>query len=293
MGFSHAEPSYTCANNAKAYNLLGWEPTIQPSEGVRRLIRHTIQNQVIAIGVAMHNNATTIRRCLQSILDQQGLRRQLEIVLANDNSSDNWRENVSDLLHDERIIYIDLANNNVVKTRNAINRYISDNIHNCVLIGRLDADDEYSSDFELVKIEEVLDKENPDIISAGNYLRQDGQLIRRTNPTDKRLAEKDYLLYRLEQMSRGVDEGELPSCNLYIRPHCLLPYPDVKSGEDHALFVHYLLQADTYRITFAEDLKPVIYNLGGKTTSENRKFGNYINCRIELYKNAIEQCRMN
>ena len=194
----YSEPSYTCANNTKAYNLLGWEPTIQPSEGVRRLIRQTIQNQVIAIGVAMRNNATTIRRCLQSILDQQGLRRQLKIVLANDNSSDNWRENVADLLHDERIIYIDLANNNVVKTRNAINRYISDNIRNCVLIGRLDADDEYSSLDALAQIENVLDCQNPDIISAGNYLREDGQIIKRINPADKKLSQTDYVLSRLK-----------------------------------------------------------------------------------------------
>ena len=101
----------------------------------------------------------------------------------------------------------------------------------------------------------------------------------------------DYLLFRLKQMAECLPEGELPSCNLFIKPDKILPYPSVESGEDHALFVHYLLNKDRYKIYFAENLLPVIYDLGGKATSNNKFSGNYIRCRKELYLNALEYAR--
>ena len=286
------EPDYTIADNAKARILLNWQPLTSIECGISRFVAQHISNQVIAIGVAMHNNASTIRRCLSSILGQEHLKRQMKIVLAIDNSSDNWQSEIEDLLQDERITILTLQNSNVVKTRNDINRYIQDNIPNCVLIGRLDADDEYSSMQELSKIEKVFDTYHPDVISAGNYLRENDVIIERTNIADKRLADPDYLLFRLKQMSECIPEGELPSCNLFIRPHKIVPYPIVESGEDHALFVDYLLNKDKFKIHFAEDILPVIYNLGGSTTTQNRYSGNYIHCRQELYLKTLKLCKI-
>ena len=285
------EPDYTIADNSKAKMLLNWQPSIPVESGINLLIKQSISNQVIAIGVAMHNNASTIRRCLSSILKQEHIIRKLHVVLANDNSTDNWQSEISDLLADERITILTLQNNNVVKTRNDINRCILENIPNSVLIGRLDADDEYSSWQELSKIENVFDKHHPDVISAGNYLRENEVIIERTNIADKRLTDIGYVLLRLEQMSKCLPEGELPSCNLFIRPCKLLPYSSMDSGEDHALFVDYLINQDKYTIFFAEDLLPVIYNLGGSTTAQNRFSGNYIRCRKELYLKTLELCK--
>ncbi len=285
------EPDYTIADNSKAKMLLNWQPSIPVKSGINLFIKQSISNQVIAIGVAMHNNASTIRRCLSSILKQENIKRKLHVVLANDNSTDSWQSEIEDLLIDERITILTLQNNNVVKTRNDINRFILENIPNCVLIGRLDADDEYSSWQELSKIENVFDTHHPDVISAGNYLRENEVIIERTNIADKRLADIGYVLLRLEQMSKCLPEGELPSCNLFIRPCKLLPFPSMDSGEDHVLFVGYLMNQDKYSIFFAEDLLPVIYNLGGSTTAHNRFSGNYIRCRKELYLKTLELCK--
>ena len=166
-----------------------------------------------------------------------------------------------------------------------------DNIPGCVLVGRLDADDEYSSPLELSKIENILDTYHPDIIAAGNYLRENGTVIERINRADKRLADSSYVLLRLKQMAECLPESELPSCNLFVQPHRLLPYPQMESGEDHALFVQYLLQQDKYNIFFAEDLLPVIYDLGGSATTKNKSSGNFIRCRKELYSKALELCK--
>lgn len=285
------EPDYTIADNSKAKMLLNWQPSTPIESGISLFIQQSISNQIIAIGVAMHNNASTIRRCLSSILKQEHVKRKLHIVLANDYSSDKWQSEIADLIADERITILNLQNNNVVKTRNDINSFILENISNCVLIGRLDADDEYSSWQELSKIEKVFDTSHPDVISAGNYLRENDVIIERTNIADKRLADTDYVLLRLEQMSKCLPEGELPSCNLFIRPCKLLPYPSVDSGEDHALFVEYLMNQDKYSIFFADNLLPVIYNLGGNITAQNRFSGNYIRCRKELFSKILELCK--
>ena len=92
-------------------------------------------------------------------------------------------------------------------------------------------------------------------------------------------------------MSQNNPESELPSCNLFVRPECLLPYPDIASGEDHALLVQYLVNQDKYKAFFAEDILLTIYNLGGNTTSCNIKTTKHQICREQLYQNTLELCK--
>ncbi|MBP5346782.1 MAG: glycosyltransferase family 2 protein [Bacteroidales bacterium] len=251
----------------------------------------SIDEQIIAIGVAIHNNSATIRRCLLSILNQKNLKRKLSVILANDKSTDMWQDQVKDLLVDERIVLINLDFQNVVRTRNAINAFIKDKMTNVAFIGRLDADDEYSNTDSLSEIEQVFDKEKCDIVLAGNYLRQNDTVIARINPAVKELSDTSYLLSRLKQMSNSEPQGELPSCNLFVRPKYILPYPNIASGEDHALLVQYLMNQDKYHIYFAENLLPVIYNLEGNASSQNSISKVYIKCRTELYNNTLALCK--
>ena len=257
------------------------------SERIKSMLRE-VKKQYIAVGIAMLNGEKTIRRCLLSVLGQQNLNRELIIVLANDDSSDNWEKETADLMQDRRIHILNLNNHDVVKTRNDINSFIKHNFRGVVLIGRLDADDEYADEFVLSEIEKILDSRNPDAILAGNYLRQNGNVIVRKNLADKRLKNKEYVLKRLKQMAEGIPEGELPSCNLFVKPEFLLPYPDVESGEDHALLAHYLMNQDKYDIFFAENLLLTIYNLDGATTQNKKKSKSYVNCRQELYNKSLE-----
>ncbi|MCR5184134.1 MAG: SDR family NAD(P)-dependent oxidoreductase [Opitutales bacterium] len=282
------EPLSTLSNTVNAQKILNWQADTPIDEGIRKTVNRYRQNQTIAIGVAMHNNASTIRRCIKSILNQKNLNRRLLIVLANDNSSDNWREEISDLLKDNRISLINLQNNNVVKTRNDINDYICNNYPSTVLIGRLDADDEYSGNEELSKIEKKFVNDSPDVILCGNYLRQNNSIISRTNIADKRLKNVEYVLERLKSMSEGIPEGELPSCNIFVKPSAMQKYPDCQSGEDHAFLTYYLVNQDKYKICFAEELLPVIYNLDGNTTSSNKNGSQYIDCRKKLYIETLK-----
>ncbi|MBR2980365.1 MAG: NAD-dependent epimerase/dehydratase family protein [Myxococcaceae bacterium] len=286
---NYQEPLFTCADNSKAKELLNWAPQVPLEAGLRLYVKTIItKEQPIAIGVAMHNNRKTIRRCLDSILRQKKVNRRLKIILGNDNSSDDWQKEISDFLSDKRIDILPLNNNNIVQTRNAINEFIAQKYPGAALIGRLDADDEYADDYVLSKIEEILELHDPDVILAGNYLRQDGALLERKNLAYKQFSDQNYILFRLKQMANSIPEGELPSCNLFVKPNVLRPYPDVKSGEDHELVAHYLMNQRKYHIFFAEDILLTIYELGGSVTAKNKQSENYISCRRELYQKALE-----
>ena len=260
---------------------------------VERLFKNaqSVKNHTIAIGIAMHNNAPTIRRCLISALEQINCKRNTVFILADDNSTDDWYKEVTDLLDDGRIIYLKFSNNNVVKTRNMINDFIKTEVGGAELIGRLDADDEYASKYVLSEIETIFDNENPDVILAGNYLRQNGQIIDRKNFAIKKLKQEEYVLERLKQMSENIAESELPSCNMFVKPEVMQPYPDIRSGEDHALLVHYLINQDKYKVHFAENLLLTIYNLSGNTTSNNIKNEAHRLCREQLYQNTLKLCK--
>lgn len=241
----------------------------------------------IAIGVALHNGAKTIKRCLDSILCQKQLASQINIVIGDDNSTDNWKEICNEILELENVVVLKLNNNSVCKTRNDINQYIVDKMPDVCLIGRLDADDEFAGDDVIHKIEDEYNLNHPDVILAGNYQRRNGVVCERTNKSVPDLLDTTYLIDRLRRMCEYEESAELPSCNIFMTPQSVEPYPSVPSAEDHHLLVYYLLNKEQYKISIMPDLLLTIYDLGGTTTINNKKSEDYILCRKRLYEKAI------
>lgn len=240
----------------------------------------------IAIGVAMHNNAKTIKRCLVSILLQKSLKREVYIVIGNDSSTDNWQIEIKDLIDrfGEYIKILPLFHKNVVKTRNEINKYILEELGNVILVGRLDSDDEFCSYEVLSQIEKIYDNHKPDLILSGNRLRIGEEIIDRINKSTSELLDRKYLEERLRRMSEGYKDAELPSCNLFIIPQKLKIYPNLESAEDHAFLVDYLLESQQYKWYFAENLLTTIYSLSGNVTSDNKNSQTFIACRKHIYE---------
>jgi hypothetical protein len=50
----------------------------------------------IVVGVCMSNNASTIRRCLKSIIEQDIFYEKVALILLNDSSCDEWETEVRD-----------------------------------------------------------------------------------------------------------------------------------------------------------------------------------------------------
>ena len=254
------------------------------------LVHKNTKSKKIVIGVAVHNNKNTLRRCLESILTQKDVKRDVWILIADDDSNDDWKKSLGDILKNEKIVIIDVKNHHTAKTRNDINRYIKMLFENVSFIGRLDADDEYASEDVLSKIECKFDDIKPDVLVAGNYLRLDGKIIDRVNIATSKLTNKTHLLSRLKKMSKGIAEAELPSCNVFMTPNSLQDYPEISSAEDHFLLVRLLLSDK--KIEFAEDILLTIYNLSGNKTADNKQTEKYLNARKQLYEEAMRLCKM-
>lgn len=237
----------------------------------------------------LHNGAKTIRRAVLSVVNQRNIRRKLVLVIGNDNSKDNWEQEIKDLITENIIVINVIDGGKSYKVRNVINDYILQNLENVAYIGRLDADDELTDVFVISKLEQIIDKNKPDVILAGNYQRKDNQIVGNNFPT-KNLLNNSHLLERLHKMSLGIFEAELPSCNTFVKPECLIKYPEKESAEDHWLVVELLLKLDKLKIYIVEDFLFCIYSLNGFVTQDGRKKECYLQSRIELYE-YYKQCK--
>jgi glycosyltransferase involved in cell wall biosynthesis len=237
----------------------------------------------IVLAMPLHNGMKTIRRAVLSVVNQKNVQRKLILVIGNDNSTDNWQQEIKDLITDN-IVIINVANaGKSFKVRNAINDYILKNIKNVAYIGRLDADDELADDFVICKLEEIIDKQNPDVIFAGNYQRRENKIVGVNMPT-KEFLDHSYLKERLYKMSMGNFDAELPSCNTFLKPERIINYPAKESAEDHWLTVELLLNSNKCKIHIANDFVYSIYSFSGNLTNMNKEKEKYIQSRKDLYE---------
>lgn len=247
-----------------------------------KLVHFQQAEEKIVIGIALHNNSSTIRLALESVLNQKNLKTKVYVLIVDDSSVDNWKNQIENFLQQDNVLYWKVNFCNVSKTRNFINQFIKKYFRNVKLIGRLDSDDIYSSDTVLSKIEEIKDLNNADVIFAGNYLKMNGKLLDRINRANEKLKNHQYLLELLEKMAAGTAENELPSCNTFMTLKSLKEYPDVPSAEDHFVTARLLWNKDDYKLSFAEDVLLTVYNINGKLTDDNKKKNTYLDARKKL-----------
>ncbi len=244
----------------------------------------------ILIGMTLKNGAMTLRRAVESVPNQKGVKKEIVLLIANDASTDNWQEVISDYLGDARIIVKNVNFGKTYAVRNFILDYVRKHIPDAEYIGRLDSDDFIADVHALSKIEHIIDLYAPDVIIAGNK-----QLLNNTivtiNRADRRLLDMNYLKKRLFQMANGIVDGELPSCNVFVRPTVEVRYKDVESAEDHWYTVDLLLNSDRYNIYLAEDLIYAVYSLEGNVTRDNKKRHAYLKSRKELYEYFLKKMR--
>lgn len=70
----------------------------------------------ISIVVPIYNAEKYLKKCIDSIVGQT--KKELEIILINDGSTDNSHDIISSYLNDKRIVYIKNKNKGIGKTRN-------------------------------------------------------------------------------------------------------------------------------------------------------------------------------
>ncbi len=248
-----------------------------------------LKNKTIVIGMPLKNGALTLKRAVKSVLNQKHLKRNVLLFIVNDNSTDKWKEEIQEFINDSRIIIKNINLGKSYKVRNYLHSYIREKIPNTDYIGRLDADDYIVNDTTLSEIENIMDKYNPDVIMSGNKLSINNKTINRVNKAEKSLLDFDFLKQKLEQMSKGNPNGELPSCNTFIKPHVLIDYKEIESAEDHWFTVDLLLNKAKYEIYIADEILYSVYSLSGTLTNNNKKNNKYLHSRELLLQHFLEK----
>jgi hypothetical protein len=243
-------------------------------------------NEVIAIGMTAHNNECSLKRAIDSFLYQKRYIRTMHLIISLDASDDGSEKIIRGYLHNRCITLLKVNYNSAVENRNHINNYVRSELKNCILIGRLDADDELNGSTILAQVEQIYENHLPDAIIMSNYQRKNGEISPWINRPDVSLLQKNNLLERLRRMSEGELKSELPSCNTFFRPTLPIDYKLVESAEDHWLLTDILLQSDRIKIHIAEELIYCIYSLDGMLTKNNNSTGKYLKSRIDLYNYA-------
>jgi glycosyltransferase involved in cell wall biosynthesis len=239
----------------------------------------------IVICMPLKNAENTVKNAIFSVLKQINTKREIVLLIGNDNSTDNSETIVKEIAsQNPNIVLLNVNFENAYLNRNYLNEYARTNYPNCVLIGRLDADDVIYSETTISEIEKLFEENNFDVLICGNKQVKNGIVLEWENKPSKKLLQDDFLLNQLFEMTQGNPKAELPSCNTFIKPTIKIEYPEKSSAEDHWFTVLLLLQKEKLNILIDENLLYCFYSLDGFATYSNKKTNNYINSRKELYK---------
>ena len=238
----------------------------------------------IIICMPLKNAEKTLKKSVYSVLKQIKTKREIVLLVGNDNSIDNSMDILNDIANEHsNIVILNVNFNSTYLNRNFLNNYVRVNFPNCALIGRLDADDTIINETAISQIEKLFDKYNFDALMSGNKQIKNGAILQWENHPSKDLIKDDFLSKQLYLMAKGNTRAELPSCNTFIKPSVTTEYPNKKSAEDHWFSVFLLMQKKKLNIYIDEQLLYCVYSLDGFVTNDNKKTQDYTQSRIELY----------
>ena len=240
------------------------------------------QSAVVAIAMPLHNQASALYFALESALNQVLSEGHCVVVLLDDQSTDDWRMEIVDLLVHRGLILLKGHCGSAALARNAILDFVESELPNVRWVARLDPDDLLCSSTSVDTLVSEGELKGASFVLGSNYLEQDSVPVKPDNIANpKVLLDREKLVQFIEAFCLGRAANELPSCNLLIRTGCGIRYPSIRSAEDHWLVAQLLF----FRSNEAAVLPyPVYcrYSLRGQTTKNNEKIGTYRRVREEL-----------
>lgn len=239
----------------------------------------------VVVGVTLFNQATSLARCLQSIVEQQMDGLHVAVVLLNDYSTDGWQAAINPFLAKIPFYVLQAECGTAALARNAILDWVDAHLPDVKWVARLDADDRFTTPTSLASAVRLGNAKQARFVLGGNRLVRSGELLDLANPATSSLTNSEWVLSVLRRMAEGSAENELPSCNLLLATSTGWRYPSIGSAEDHWL-VSYLL------LNHAEDgailAEPYFcdYSLDGQTTAVAKRRDLYLRNRQYIYSAA-------
>ena len=238
------------------------------------------------IAMPLHNQAKTLRAALDTALAQKLSVGHCAIVLLDDQSTDDWCNEIHDILHHPALITLSGQCGTAASARNAILDFIESDLPNARWIARLDPDDLLCSEVSVESLRCAGEDRSAKFVLGSNFLSHKGDPVFPDN-----IANPDMLLDRkrltkfIEAFCLGQASNELPSCNLLIRSGQGIRYPILKSAEDHWLVAQLLM----FRPECAAIVPHPVYCryfLKGAATTSNERSGAHRQTRESLARAA-------
>lgn len=176
---------------------------------------------------------------------------------------------VSDLIQHPAINLITANAGSPARARNTLLDYAENNEY-VQWVARLDADDQLATPNSVEVLWKAGKKYNASYVIGSNLLKHAGKIQDALN-----IAESDVLLNRnhliefIEAFCSGQQKQELPSCNLLLKTHITLRYPNIRSAEDHWLLTR-LLMLYPEQAAVVSTPNYAIYTLSGNDTNNNK-----------------------
>jgi glycosyltransferase involved in cell wall biosynthesis len=249
-----------------------------------------VKEECIVIGMAARNNSSTIVQAVNSALEQIDLKRNLIVIISDDESTDGTIEAIrSHFSEDRRVIVFQNRFGSAYKNRNWIQEYVKANLSGCVLLGRLDADDTIAESGMLSQIERLWEQNPFDVLLMANHQLQGGVPTGHVNRPESNLTDPSVWLERVRRMAAGEWISELPSCNVFVRPDVALPYPEIESAEDHWNLVDYLLHDDELEVVVKPDWVYCNYSIDNYSAADRKRNEVRSQARSALYRYALDK----
>lgn len=241
-------------------------------------------SEQIIICMPVKNAEKTIELAVHSVLQQTNTKREVLLLIGIDRSDDNTENILKNIASEfQNVILLNVDFGKAYLNRNFLNDHARKYYPNCILIGRLDADDFIFDKETISHIEALFDNHDFDVLMCGNKQMKNGVILDWENKPSRYLLKDDFLLNQLNEMSKGNSKAELPSCNTFIKPTVNVEYPDKVSAEDHWFNVLLLLNKEKLNILIDENLIYCCYSLDGLATNDNKKSDIYFQSRVDLY----------
>lgn len=229
-----------------------------------------LESVEVVIAIGLHNQADTLQEALRSALEQSVVATGRGLVLIlDDGSTDNWQKVVRSEMRHPKVMVISGRCGSPARTRNALLDFVDEHFPSSQWVARLDADDVLAGQEVVSCLCERGNEAGATYILGSNHLRCDGRLLSWSNiAAPDELNSPCSVLSLIESFVKYGGRRELPSCNLIIRTHSGIRYPDIRGAEDHWLVASLLIFRQDEGIIVPRPVYAT-YTLHGKESIRN------------------------
>lgn len=203
--------------------------------------RQVVTSIDVVVGVTVHGVDRDLRRCLQSVVEQDIAPIRVGVLVLMDALPREYAPPTLPAALADRTWVVTANCGTAARARNTLLGFVDERLPHCRWVARLDWDDRFAERDSLSAAVALAEQAQAMFVLGGNrVLSRDGRLLRE-NRVDERLFDPLQLTDLLDRMASGVAENELPSCNLVVAAHRSIRYPDVDGAEDHRLVAALLM----------------------------------------------------